>query len=214
MPEPASDPASDPARDPAREPADAADESVPATVAVRRRVPVAVPALLVAAVAGTVLWHTAWPGLGDALGRDGLRQGEVWRAVTPVLVQTGPVAVVVVALVLVALVGWPAERWFGTSRTVLLLLAGAVVGNVVGAWWDPHGAGVVPAGCGVLGGFAVWWLRMRRSGPVSAGGWVLLIGVFLAVSKDVHGLALLAGAAAGAVVLRGVPAVYRGRVRG
>jgi hypothetical protein len=199
----------EPASDPTREPA-----SAPATVAVRRRIPVALPSLLLPALLGTALWHTAWPGMVDTLGRGQLGNGELWRVVTPLLVQTGPTAAVVVAFLLVALVGWLAERWFGSARMAALYLGGGLVANVVGAWWDPHGAGITVAGCGVLGGFAVWWLRMRRSGPVSAGAWVLLIGVFLAFSSDIHGVGALAGAVLGVVVLRDVPAVYRGRVRG
>lgn len=188
----------------------------PATVAVRRRVPVALPWLLVPAVAGTVLAATVWPGLGAALGRDGdaTLHGQVWRLVTPVLVQPGPAALAVVLFVLVALVAWPAERWFGSARMATLYLVGTVAGDIAGIWWDPHGAGIAIGGCGVLGGFAVWWLRMRRSGPVSAGLWVVVIGIFLAVGHAVYGVALLAGAVAGFVVLRAVPAVYRGRVRG
>jgi rhomboid protease GluP len=199
----------EPASDPTREPA-----SAPATVAVRRRIPVALPSLLLPAVLGTVVWHTVWPGLLDEVGRGHLAAGQVWRVVTPLLVQTGPAVAVVIVFVLALLVGWPAERWFGSGRMAALYLGGGIVANVVGAWWDPDGAGITVAGCGVLGGFAVWWLRMRRSGPVTAAGWVLLIGLFLAFSSDIHGIALLAGAVLGAVVLRDVPAVYRGRVRG
>ena len=198
--------------EPADEPEDQRVEH--ARVAVRRRVPLALPGLLLPAVLGTVLWHTTWPGLLDALGRGRLGSGEVCRVVTPLLVQTGPAAAVVIAFLFVALVGWLAERWFGSARMAVLYLGGGIVANVVGAWWDPHGAGITVAGCGVLGGFAVWWLRMRRSGPVSAGGWVLVIGLFLVLSGDIHGVALLAGAVLGAVVLRDVPAVYRGRMRG
>lgn len=213
MPEPASDPTSEPARDPARDPAHR-QATERATVAVRRRVPVALPCLLGVAALGTALDRTVWPGLSGLVSPGGLRDGEPWRAVTPLLVQTGPMAAVVVVFVFVALAGWLAERWFGSARMAVLYVGGGTVANVVGSWWDPHGAGIVVAGCGVLGGFAVWWLRMRRSGPVSAGGWVLVIGVFLAFSRDVHGVALLAGAVLGAAVLNGVPAVYRGRVRG
>jgi rhomboid protease GluP len=157
-----------------------------------------------------------WPGLHPWLARDGLAtlHGQLWRLVTPVLVQPGPVALVVVLFVLVALVAWPAERWFGSARMATLYLVGTVAGDIAGIWWDPQGAGIAIAGCGVLGGFAVWWLRMRRSGPVSAGLWVIVIGVFLAVGHAIYGVALLAGAVAGFVVLRDVPAVYRGRVRG
>ena len=187
----------------------------PATVAVRRREPVALAWLLLPAALGTVL-AAVWPGLHPWLARDGLAtlHGQLWRLVTPVLVQPGPVALVVGLFVLVALVAWPAERWFGSARMATLYLVGTVAGDIAGIWWDPQGAGIAIAGCGVLGGFAVWWLRMRRSGPVSAGLWVIVIGVFLAVGHAIYGVALLAGAVAGFVVLRDVPAVYRGRVRG
>ena len=187
-----------------------------ARLQVRRRVPVALPVLLGLTVLGTMLWRTVWPGLLPAVRRDpgGFEHGQVWRAVTPLLVQPDAAAVTVVVLLLVALVSWPAERWFGSARMAALYLGGAVAGHVVGQWWGPHGAGAAVAGFGVLGGFAVWWLRMRRSGPASAGAWVLAIGVFLVLSHDVHGVALLAGAVLGLVVLRDVPAVYRGRVGG
>ncbi|HET8604468.1 MAG TPA: hypothetical protein VFM09_11105 [Marmoricola sp.] len=187
-----------------------------ARLPVRRRVPVALPVLLGVTVLGTVLWHSVWPGLLPLVRRDAdaFVGGQVWRAVTPLLVQPGPLVGVVLALVLVALVGWPAERWFGSARMAVLYLGGAVAAHVVGQWWGPHGAGVWVAGLGVLGGFAVWWLRMRRSGPVSAGAWTLVIGVFLVLSHDLAGVALLAGAVLGIVVLRDVPAVYRGRVAG
>lgn len=185
-----------------------------ARVEVRRRVPVALPWLLGLALLGTVLDRTVWPGLIDLVDRGDLQKGEVWRVVTPLLVQTGPLAAVVIVFVLTALVGWLAERWFGSARMAALYLGGGVVGNVLGSWWDPHGAGIAVGGCGVLGGFAVWWLRMRRSGPVTAGGWVLVIAVLLAFGRDIFGVTLLAGALLGVVVLRDVPAVYRGKVRG
>ncbi len=187
-----------------------------ASATVRRRVPVALPGLLGLAVLGTVLADTALPALLGALRRDpdGLRHGEVWRLVTPLLVQPGALAVVVAVFVLVALVSWPAERWFGSSRMAVLYLGGGIAAEIAGAWWDPHGAGVAAAGCGVLGGFAAWWLRMRRSGPVSAGGWVLVVAVFLLLAHNILGVALLTGGLLGAVVLRGVPATYRGQVRG
>jgi hypothetical protein len=185
-----------------------------ATVTVRRRVPRALPWLLGLCALGTVLARTAWPGLAGLVDPAGLRHGEVWRLVTPVLVQPGPWPLVLVVFVLVALVGWPAERWFDSTRLVALCAAGIVGGSIAAAWWQPHDGGLVLAGCGVLGGFAVWWLRMRRSGPVTAGLWVVVIGLFLAVGHQMVGVALLAGGLVGAVVLRDVPAVYRGRVRG
>ncbi|MFD8493440.1 rhomboid family intramembrane serine protease [Amycolatopsis sp. NPDC059657] len=119
---------------------------------------------------------------------EALAAGQVWRLVSPVLVQPDPLPSVIGLAALAAVVGTIAERTLGTGRLAVLLAAGALAGHGVGEWWQPYSGGVSVAFCGPLGALAVYAL-IERSRPVPAA--VVLVGaVVLSVITDIHGPAI------------------------
>lgn len=167
--------------------------------------PVYTVPLLAATVLCTVLARTAFPGIYDAVRRDpeGLRSGQVWRLVSPVLVQPDPFWTTLAVLVLVALASAVAEWHFGHWRFAALYLIGALSGHLLGEWWQPYSGGASVAGCGVLGGLLVW---LWRSGHPMARAWTVIwlaVAVVDTVLRDIHGVPILAGTLLGLLVLRG-----------
>lgn len=153
-----------------------------------------------------------YPPVLDVLRRDprALADGELWRLLSPVLVQADILRAdggwrASAVLVLVAAILIIAERAIGTGKTLALYGVGALVGHAIGELWQPYGAGCSVAGCGVLGGIAVWLLRARPPGvKIGATAW-LAFAVVATGLEDIHGPPLLAGALVGAWLLRAVP---------
>jgi rhomboid protease GluP len=169
------------------------------------------PPVLTALFLGTTVLLTCLrgvlPGLVPALRRDpdALLSGQVWRVLSPVLVQADPVGISITVFWLVAVVGTVAEGRYGHRRWLALYLTGALAGEAAGYAFQPHGSGTSVAGCGLLGGLVVLWLR---DGPWPQRSWaVALLGLAVldAAYRDVHGPALLAGAAVATVLVRAVP---------
>jgi membrane associated rhomboid family serine protease len=178
--------------------------ALPKLTGVRTRVPIATIVVLACWAICTALYHLGVTGLFLAVRRDpeALMAGQVWRLVSPVLVQPDPVSAVVGLGVLAAVVGTVAERTFGTGRLIVLLAAGALAGHGIGEWWQPYSGGVSVAFCGPLGALAVHVLLagIRRQFVLAA---VVLVGaVVLSVIADIHGPAILAGAVAGFFLVR------------
>jgi rhomboid protease GluP len=143
----------------------------------------------------------AGPGLVDALRRDpsALRSGQLWRLLSPVLVQTDRSALVVVGvLVAAAVVGAVAEQLFAPRRWIALYLVGALVGHGLGEVVQPLQGGTSVAFAALLGGLAAYALRRRGRVPA-----VLRIEAAVAIplavadtlARDIHGLPFLAGLA-------------------
>lgn len=133
---------------------------------------------------------------------DALMAGQVWRLISPVLVQPDPVPSVIGLALMGALVGTIAERTFGTGRVLVLLAVGALAGHSIGEWWQPYSGGISVAFCGLLGALAGYVLiaRIRRHFVMAA---VTLVGaVVLCVITDIHGPAILAGAVVGFFLCR------------
>lgn len=153
-----------------------------------------------------------YPAVFDRLRRDpgALADGELWRLLSPVLVQGDIVRAdgwwrAFAVLVLVAMILIVAERAIGTGKSLALYGVGALVGHAVGELWQPYGAGCSVAGCGVLGGLAAWLLRATPPGvKIGASVW-LVFAVIATVLEDIHGPPLLAGALVGAWLLGSVP---------
>jgi rhomboid protease GluP len=143
----------------------------------------------------------AGPGVVEALRRDpsGLRSGQLWRLLSPVLVQTDrSVLVVVGVLVAAAVVGAAAEQLFTPGRWIALYLVGALVGHGLGEVLQPRQGGTSVAFAALLGGLAAY--ALRRTARVPA---VLRVEAAVAVplavadtlARDIHGLPFLAGLA-------------------
>jgi rhomboid protease GluP len=173
------------------------------------------PGLAALALVPTVVLTVAarfYPALFDALRRDptALGRGEVWRLVSPVLVQAdvlqaGGLWRTMAVFVLVAGILAVGERAFGVGTTVLLYAIGAVVGHAVGEVWQPYASGCSVAGCGVLGGIVAWLLRARRLQLRFGATLVLISAAGATWFQDIHGPPLLAGAVVGAWAFRSVP---------
>jgi rhomboid protease GluP len=178
---------------------------------VRTRVPVGTISILVAWTVGTVAYRCGAVDLWLAVRRDpeALAAGQWWRVLTPVLVQPDPWAVVGCIGVLAAVVGSVAERVFGTRRWVVLWVAGALAGHVVGEAWQPYSSGISVAFYGPLGGLAVWAAVCRARSPDPAPPPMVALpvlvvggGVLLAAFRDIHGPAILAGVVAAVSMVR------------
>jgi membrane associated rhomboid family serine protease len=112
---------------------------------------VATLSVLFFTVALTLL-QIAFPEVRLALWRDeaGLESGEVWRLVSPLLIQYDPPVDAVMVLVLIGVVGTAVERVFGPARWLAIYLACGVLGQAFGYFWDPADAGCSVAGRGCL----------------------------------------------------------------
>jgi len=152
------------------------------------------------------------PVVFTSLRRDpgALGRGEVWRLLSPVLVQADFLADngvwrTIAVWVFVAAIVAVAERTLGGLRSLALYVIGALVGHGVGELWQPLSSGCSVAGCGVLGGLVAWLLRAKPMPVRLNGGLWLAAGVVATGLEDIHGPALLAGALAGAWLCRSVP---------
>ncbi|HEY5196748.1 MAG TPA: rhomboid family intramembrane serine protease [Solirubrobacteraceae bacterium] len=168
-----------------------------------RRFPV-LTAIAVSLTAACSASRLAGTGLLHAFWRDpsGLEHGQLWRLLTPVLVQSDPAWVVVEVLILCGVVGALAERVFPRRRWISLYLVGALAGHSIGEFLQPHQGGTSVAFAGLLGGLAAEALLGER--PVKA---VLRVEAALAIPLaivdtavgDIHGLPFLAGFAVAGV---------------
>jgi rhomboid protease GluP len=177
---------------------------LPPLPGVRTRVPVGTIVVLACWAICTALYHLGVNALFLAVRRDpeALMAGQVWRVVSPVLVQPDALPSVLGLGVTAVVVGVVAERTFGTERFLAMLAAGALVGHSVGEFWQPYSGGISVAFCGPLGALAVYVLtgRIRRYFITAV---VVLVGAaVLSVITDIHGPAILAGAVAGFFLVR------------
>jgi rhomboid protease GluP len=131
--------------------------------------------------------------------------GEWWRLITPVLVHHGGWREVLFNFIAIAAVGVLVERWFGWRFWLVLYAVGALVGEVVGGFWKPSGAGSSVAGAGLLGGVVAWLIVRGGALPLRVriwGGIGLAAGLLLTAMRDIHGPPIVAGAVVATVSLR------------
>jgi len=129
-----------------------------------------------------------------------LNSGELWRLVTPLLIQYDAVGNAVVVLFLIAVVGTAVERVYESSRWLVIYVICGVIGQACGYLWAPPDAGASVAGAGLLGALCAWMLmpRTRTPLPPRVGAVLILLGgVALTAVRDMHGPPLLAGCALG-----------------
>lgn len=149
----------------------------------------------------------------DALRRDpsALGHGQLWRLLSPVLVQSDQsVTSVVLVFAVCAAIGIYAERFFPPLRWLILYLLGALSGHALGEAFQPFGGGTSVAFVGILGGLAAYSLldvdpRLSRWWRQAAV--MIPLAVLDTVLGDIHGVPYLLGLATGAAwVLGEVPA--------
>jgi rhomboid protease GluP len=156
----------------------------------------AVTLTLTAALTATRLDGTA---VMLALRRDpaALGSGELWRLLSPVLVQTDRSWFAVVSVfVTCAVIGVIGERVFSRPRWAALYLVGALAGHGIGEVFQPRQGGTSVAFAGVLGGLAAQALQPASRVPRRVQFWAALaipLAVIDTASEDIHGLPLLAG---------------------
>ena len=159
----------------------------------------------------------AYPGLLDALRRDadGLLDGEVWRMVTPIFVQSNGVTQAVLNGFL-ALVFLPlAERLYGDGLWLVYFGSGVVYQIVNFMLFPDNGAGSSSAIFGVMGAMHAYVLRHTTGRPASSASppqidkpfmvvstVSIAAAVVLAIFRDGHGWGLLAGVLFSLLLLR------------
>lgn len=124
-------------------------------------------AMAVGLVAAVVQYTvpTAIPDLQRVPG-GGVPDGQWWRLVTPLLVQTLGGYQVLANLVTLVLVGMIAERLLGRLWWVLAFLAGTAAGQAAAYAWHEPGGGDSIAICGLAGATLVALLARRATtGP-------------------------------------------------
>jgi rhomboid protease GluP len=156
----------------------------------------AVTLTLTAALTATRLDGTA---VMLALRRDpaALGSGELWRLLSPVLVQTDRSWFAVVSVFATcAVIGVIGERVFSRPRWAALYLVGALAGHGIGEVFQPRQGGTSVAFAGVLGGLAAEPLQPGSRVPRPVQFWAALaipLAVIDTASEDIHGLPFLAG---------------------
>ncbi len=130
--------------------------------------------------------------------------GEWWRIITALLAyDDGPVQKLGIVFGALGL-GLIAERRYGAAEWLIIAFLSGIVGQVIGLWWQPVGAGSSVAIAGLLGATAAWlaWPATRipwfaRSGAIV----IAALAIGLTVVSDIHGPPMLVGAALGAFFL-------------
>jgi membrane associated rhomboid family serine protease len=160
-----------------------------------------VAALLIVGIPSLVQLTVA-PGLLAALGRrpGELADGQPWRLATSLVVQDGGWRGAVFNLVALALVGGVAEKVWGPGRWWAIWLLGGVGAQFWGLVVQPHGGGNSVATFGLAASLAARALLVGDGRARLSGAVCLLGGLVLLVARDVHGGAVVLGAAAGMVL--------------
>ncbi len=168
---------------------------------------VAVVLWLVVAVPSLLQWP--FPHLLTALQRDpvAVRDGQVWRVLTSVVVQDGGLAGTVFNLVVLALVAVVAGRVWGAARSVALFAAGVVGFNLITVFGFPSVGAGNSAACFVLvcslAGLALLHRNSREQMLLAL--LIVLTGGALLALLDAHGFAVLLGVVLGGAAARWWP---------
>ncbi|MET0990992.1 MAG: hypothetical protein ABWX66_01260 [Lacisediminihabitans sp.] len=150
------------------------------------------------------LLQFAVPAFGDALRRDPrltVQDGQWWRILTAVAAQDGGLIGAIFTLVVLVAVVAVAQWIWGWRMALLLFLVPSIVLNLLAVFaWNTAGGGSSFATDGLLAslcGLALVTLRDTVGRLCAA--LVVVIGVVLVATNDAHGVAILLGAAFGAL---------------
>ena len=143
------------------------------------------------------------PAIGDALRREPqltLHHGEWWRVLTSLLAQDGGVVAAIFSLVVVA-VAITFSTWIqGTWLTLAIFLFCSIVLNLLAIGWGAVGGGTSFASDGTMLSVLAMGLVVTRDRAVMIAAIIAIAGgILLVVLDDAHGVAILLGAAIGAV---------------
>ena len=137
-----------------------------------------------------------FPSVLTALERDGdkLRDGEVWRLVTPLFVQDGGGAGLIFNLAAMALLSVPFVLLFGKGRWLLLYFGTGLATEIIAyTLIDQGSAGNSIANFGVAAGLAFISLMSPDLKAKSAGLVASIAGLTLLGMGNLHGAAFLVG---------------------
>ncbi len=142
-------------------------------------------------------------GVFEALRRDpdGLAHGQLWRLITPVLVQGDRSPFTIAAVfILCAVIGAAGEVMLSRREWILLYVIGILVGHGIGEVFQPGQSGTSVAFAAILGGIGARVLQARdarhRLWRVRFAALVPL-AILDTIFRDIHGLPFLAGLIAG-----------------
>ena len=168
-----------------------------------RNVPWLTLVVLVVTTTVTAGMYLRWPELGPILERDPkMLTGEWWRFVTTWFVLTDGWTQIVINSIGLHAYGVLVERVIGRGWWVVAYVVAGLVGEIAGIFWQPVGGGNSVAICGLIGLFSVWQaLSQKMAGPPRILGVVVWggLGLWLVAHSDIHGAALVAGFAVGAL---------------
>ncbi len=161
-------------------------------------------AVFVVTLAVTLAMMYRWPELGPLLERDPkMLTGEWWRFVTTWFALTDGWTQVVVNSVGLLFYGTAVEKQIGRFWWILAYLVAGTAGEIAGIFWQPIGGGNSVAVCGLIGLYSVWQMGQKQLPTVVQYLGLVVwgaIGLWLFVSADIHGAALLAGFVVGGIV--------------
>lgn len=166
-----------------------------------------VPVLTTVALTGTLLGtitRAFGPGVFDALRRDPgqLGRGQLWRLVSPVLVQGDhSLPAIIAVFVLCAAIGVAGEWLLPRAEWVLLYVLGALAGHGLGEAFQPDQSGMSVAFAGILGGIGARIMfepNPRLKGVRIRFAVLIPLAVLDTALRDIHGAPFLVGLAVGA----------------
>lgn len=144
------------------------------------------------------------PAVYSALSRrpEAIRDGQLWRLVTSMVVQDGGVVGTVYNLVTLALVAAVALTMWRWWVAVLVFLVGGIGFDLAATFlWNDAGAGNSAATFVLLTAtLAAWRHTCRDRRTSTAMGVLAVIGLVLTVIGDAHGTAVLGGLVVGAAI--------------
>jgi rhomboid protease GluP len=151
-----------------------------------------------AVVAVCLAAQLRWPGLLLTFRRDGLaiHAGQKYRLVTSLFVQDGYFTGGIFNLIMLIVVGQAAELNLTRIAWAAIYLAGGVLTELVGLFWQPIGAGN-SIGYMSLAGALLMLSTMRMGSTMQRSltivGWSLAVALCLV--RDIHGASVLIGGA-------------------
>jgi hypothetical protein len=151
----------------------------------------------------SIAQYLGLPAIGDALRREPARtlhHGEWWRVLTALLAQDGGLIAAIFGLVVVA-VAVTFSSWIqGSWLTLAIFLFCSIVLNLLAIGWGAVGGGTSFASDGtMLSVLALGLVQARNRIVMVAAILAIAGGILLVVVADAHGVAILLGAAIGAV---------------
>jgi hypothetical protein len=167
------------------------------------RVPILAIVLVVVIGIPSIAQYTGWPAIGDALRRDPaltLHHGEWWRVLTSLLAQDGGLVAAIFSLVVVAVAVGLSSWVQGTWLTLAVFVFCSIALNLLAIGWGAGGGGSSFASDGTMLSVLAFGLVMARNRIVMVAAIIAIAGgILLVVLDDAHGIAILLGAAIGAV---------------